>query len=133
MSLVREPSRFAAGETSAQLRRLMRDEDRELLSVLGSGVSAAAIAGVLGCNVGTLLRRIGRLRRMLSDPRAAVVARECGRLGPIPCEIAIRIFIWGQGARAIAEELNVGLRPALRVVEYVQWWVEEQVKEEDGK
>ncbi len=110
----------------AKLRRiadLLPPEQQQLLTLWSSGtVSTRAIAGVLGCNHGTLVRRVHAMYRRLNQPIALHLAQLGHELAPTYRQVALRMFLWGQPQRRIARDLGLTQHEVRRLAAEVRGW-----------
>lgn len=94
-----------------------------MLALWGSGtVSTRVLAGVLGCDHGTLVRRVHAMYRRLNQPIATHLAHFGHQLAPTHREVAVRTFLWGQPQRRIAQELGLTQHEVRRIAAEVRGW-----------
>lgn len=102
---------------------LLPREQRQLLELWSSGtVSTRALAGLLGCTSGTLVRRIHAMHRRLTQPMAKHLAMAGGQLAPTHREIAVRVFVHGEPQRQVARELGMSIHEVRRIADEVRGW-----------
>lgn len=102
---------------------LLPPQERQLLALWGSGtVSTRALAGVLGCAHGTLVRRLHAIYRRIDQPIAQHLACFGRQLAPTHREVALRLFLRGQSRRQIAKELRLNQHEVRRIAAEVRGW-----------
>ena len=110
----------------ANLRRpaeLLPPRERQLVALWASGtVSTRALAGVLGCDHGTLVRRMQAIYRRLNQPIALHLVHLGQQLAPTHRDVAVRTFLWGQAQRQIAQELGLTQYEVRRIAAEVRGW-----------
>jgi DNA-directed RNA polymerase specialized sigma24 family protein len=85
-------------------------------------VSTRALARLLGCSHGSLVRRLHTMCRRLTQPVVMHIA-QCGKqLGPTHREIAVRVFVWGQPRRQVARTLGLSAYDLRRHVDEIRGW-----------
>lgn len=106
-----------------RLLRLMRSEDRELLSVWSNGLmSGRAMARVMGCHSGTVTRRIKELRQRMADPVLRTLVMYERELPLKHRELAIRVLCRGEPVCKVAGELAIKRHEAQCMLAMVQGW-----------
>jgi hypothetical protein len=122
------PLKFARLRWSndAKLRRvggLLPPEQRQVLELWSSGtVSTRALARVLGCNHGVLVRRLHAILRRLGQPIALQVAAKGHELSPAHRDLAIRMFIHGQAQCRIARDLRLSMHEVRQRAAEIRGW-----------
>lgn len=102
---------------------LLPPRERQLLALWASGtISMRALAGVLRCDHGTLVRRVHAIYRRLNQPIAVHLAHLGQQLAPTHREVAVRTFLWGQSQRQIAQELGLTQHEVRRIAAEVRGW-----------
>jgi len=106
-----------------RIAELLPREQQHLLALWSGGaVSTRALAGVLGCDHGTLVRRVHAMHHRLSQPIALHIAQYGQQLAPTHREVALRLFIWGQPLRHVARDLGVTQHEVRRLSAEVRGW-----------
>lgn len=104
---------------------LLRPGERELLSVWAGGqVSNRALAAVMGCHPGTMVRRIRRLRERLRHPVSRAVAIRGRELSNTRRQVAIRVFVYGEPTGHVARQLELTRGEMSRMLGEIRGWAD---------
>jgi transposase-like protein len=114
---------IGAGELSAQLKRLLPREDRELLELYcNNGVSLRTLARTLGCSHGHLSRRVQAMLDRLTCRKAEMIALRGHELQGLHYEVAVRRYISGESKMQIARALGVYPMIVRSILDEVDAW-----------
>lgn len=104
---------------------LLPQGERELLSVWAGGqVSNRALAAVMGCHGGTIVRRLRRLRERLRHPVSRAVAMRGRELSDTRRQVAIRVFVHGERASRVARQFELTRGEMSRMLGEIRGWAD---------
>ncbi len=124
------PSARAADTRQAHEQVLLRrarhldEADRRLLRLaLKYRLTVREIAPLLGCNHGSVVRRIRRLRERLCDPLVVALLDPSCPLSKLDRELALAHFLRRQPIRSLAREFDLPGIAVRKRLGYVHGWV----------
>ena len=113
-------SRLASIMTAAQL---LPPDERELLRLhFEQQVSLAALASLVGCNAGTMSRRVRRTVKRLQDPIVQALVTRQIPASDLDRRVGVDRFVRGHGIRRLASDHGLTTAEVRRRLAWIKGW-----------